>query len=81
MFGYATDETPELMPLTIMLSHKLNMKMSELRRNGELPWLRPVRNFLSYALGHQDTGNLRVQDDRRCTRAATCAYYCYKYAA
>lgn len=41
MFGYATDETPELMPLTIMLSHKLNMKMSELRRNGTLPWLRP----------------------------------------
>ncbi|KAL3895700.1 MAG: hypothetical protein SGCHY_004542 [Lobulomycetales sp.] len=41
MFGYATDETPELMPLTIMLSHKLNMKMSELRRNGQLAWLRP----------------------------------------
>lgn len=41
MFGYATDETPELMPLTIMLSHKLNMKMSELRRDGTLPWLRP----------------------------------------
>jgi S-adenosylmethionine synthetase len=41
MFGYATDETEELMPLTIMLSHKLNMKMSELRRNGTLPWLRP----------------------------------------
>jgi S-adenosylmethionine synthetase len=41
MFGYATDETPELMPLTIILSHKLNMKMSELRKNGELGWLRP----------------------------------------
>ena len=41
MFGYATDETPELMPMTLMLSHKLNMKMSELRRNGELGWLRP----------------------------------------
>ncbi|TPX74973.1 methionine adenosyltransferase [Chytriomyces confervae] len=44
MFGYATDETPELMPLTIMLSHQLNMKMTELRKStgpGALPWLRP----------------------------------------
>ena len=41
MFGYATDETPEMMPLTLLLAHKLNMKMSELRRNGVLPWLRP----------------------------------------
>ncbi|MBN3285004.1 METK1 synthase, partial [Polyodon spathula] len=41
MFGYATDETEECMPLTIILAHKLNSKMSELRRNGTLPWLRP----------------------------------------
>jgi S-adenosylmethionine synthetase len=41
MFGYATDETPELMPLTIMLAHKLNRKMTELRNNGTLAWLRP----------------------------------------
>ncbi|XP_069467240.1 S-adenosylmethionine synthase isoform X2 [Ambystoma mexicanum] len=41
MFGYATDETVECMPLTIVLAHKLNFKLSELRRNGELPWLRP----------------------------------------
>ncbi|XP_069096927.1 S-adenosylmethionine synthase isoform X3 [Pleurodeles waltl] len=41
MFGYATDETEECMPLTIMLAHKLNFRLSELRRNGELPWLRP----------------------------------------
>ena len=41
MFGYATDETEELMPLSIMLAHKLNRRMAELRRNGELPWARP----------------------------------------
>jgi hypothetical protein len=41
MFGYATNETPELMPLTLILSHKLNKKMADLRRNGELGWLRP----------------------------------------
>ncbi|PVU92389.1 hypothetical protein BB561_003840 [Smittium simulii] len=40
MFGYATNETPELMPLTVILAHKLNMKMSELRRSGELGYLR-----------------------------------------
>lgn len=41
MFGYAVDETPELMPLTIMLAHKLNLKMSELRNSGVCEWLRP----------------------------------------
>ncbi|PWA25815.1 hypothetical protein CCH79_00001671 [Gambusia affinis] len=41
MFGYATDETEECMPLTIVLAHKLNAKMAELRRNSTVPWLRP----------------------------------------
>ena len=41
MFGYATDETPECMPLTVVLAHKLNSKCAELRRNGGLPWARP----------------------------------------
>ncbi|GAA5873479.1 hypothetical protein JCM8547_005442 [Rhodosporidiobolus lusitaniae] len=40
MFGYATNETPELMPLTLILSHKLNKKMADLRNSGELGWLR-----------------------------------------
>lgn len=41
MFGYATDETEECMPLTIVLAHKLNAKMAEFRRNGTIPWLQP----------------------------------------
>jgi len=41
MFGYATDETEECMPLTVVLSHKLNAKLSELRRNGTLWWACP----------------------------------------
>lgn len=41
MFGYATDETPELFPLTLLLAHKLNAAMSAARRDGTLPWLRP----------------------------------------
>ncbi|CAO1629048.1 unnamed protein product [Sympodiomycopsis kandeliae] len=41
MFGYATDETPELMPLTLVLAHKLNSAMAVARRNGSLAWLRP----------------------------------------
>ena len=41
MFGYATDETEECMPLTVVLAHKLNAKMAELRRNGGLAWARP----------------------------------------
>ena len=41
MFGYATDETEECMPLTVVLSHKLNARMAELRRNNEMGYLRP----------------------------------------
>ncbi|KAK7208389.1 hypothetical protein BZA70DRAFT_48070 [Myxozyma melibiosi] len=41
MFGYATDETEQLLPLTVVLSHKLNSTLAEARRDGSLPWLRP----------------------------------------
>jgi S-adenosylmethionine synthetase len=41
MFGYATDETQELMPLPIAMAHRLSMTLSEVRRNKKLGWIRP----------------------------------------
>ncbi|KAK9466667.1 S-adenosylmethionine synthetase [Lipomyces arxii] len=63
MFGYATDETEQLLPLTVVLSHKLNAALAEARRDGTLPWLRPdtkTQVTVEYTSDHGATIPLRV---------------------
>lgn len=63
MFGYATDETEECMPLTLMLAHKLNRKLADERRSGVLGWARPdskTQVTIEYAIRNGSCIPLRV---------------------
>eukprot|EP00043_Microstomoeca_roanoka_P004756 m.51644 g.51644 ORF g.51644 m.51644 type:complete len:390 (-) comp12638_c1_seq1:20-1189(-) len=63
MFGYATDETPECMPLTCQLAHALNRRLADCRRDGTLPWARPdtkTQVTVEYKLDHGACIPLRV---------------------
>ncbi|KAJ5950990.1 S-adenosylmethionine synthetase superfamily [Penicillium vulpinum] len=57
MFGYATDETPELLPLTVLLSHKLNSAMKAARQDGSIPWLLPdTKTQVTIEYAHDNGG-------------------------
>src|SRR5947208_7315797 len=60
MFGYASDETPELMPLPIQLAHRLSHRLAVGRKNGERAWLRPdVKTQVS--VRYEDNAPVRVE--------------------
>jgi len=61
MFGYATDETPELMPLPILLAHRLARGLAEDRRNGTAPWLRPDGKT-QVSVRYEDNNPIAVTD-------------------
>lgn len=61
MFGYATDETPELMPLPILLAHRLAASLAAHRKNGTVDWLRPDSKTQVSVL-YQDNTPVRVTD-------------------
>ncbi|MDR0787288.1 MAG: methionine adenosyltransferase [Gemmatimonadota bacterium] len=61
MFGYATDETPELMPLPVLLAHRLSATVAEFRRRGIVDWLRPDAKT-QVSVAYEDNRPVRVTD-------------------
>jgi S-adenosylmethionine synthetase len=61
MFGYATDESPELMPLPIVLAHRLTKGLADDRRTGKYPWIRPDAKS-QVSVVYEDSTPIRVSD-------------------
>ncbi|KAI5295495.1 S-adenosylmethionine synthase isoform type-1 [Ascosphaera acerosa] len=60
MFGYATDETPEYLPLTLLLAHRLNKAMTDARKSGAIPWLRPdTKTQVTVEYSHDGAGAVK----------------------
>lgn len=64
MFGYASDETPELMPLTHSLATQLGLQLTIVRKNGKLPWVRPDGKTQVEILTGRRTRTIRVRPFR-----------------
>jgi S-adenosylmethionine synthetase len=60
MFGYATDETPELMPLPVQLAHRLSQRLATARKQGERAWLRPDSKT-QVSVRYEDNRPVRVE--------------------
>lgn len=69
MYGYATDETKEMLPLGVVLSHKLARRLEELRRNKTLPWLKPDgKTQVTIAEGKVITALASTQHDKKVSQ-------------
>ena len=60
MFGYATHETPELMPMPLVMAHQLTRRLSDARRGGEIEWLRPDGKS-QVSIEYRGTSPLRIE--------------------
>ena len=74
MFGYATDETEECMPLTVVLAHGLNKKIADMRRDGTFSWARPGTKTQVTIEYEYDYGASHVKPIRVHTIVVSCQH-------